>query len=318
MRALGRALRADLHRCASFLHFVTVVALFTWLRTNCGRHLTSQTSRRVLSAAEMLNYTLTGTLSLVELVLAIAAVAYAWSYCHDRSSGFFLQAVERVGLPAYGAARAIAVAVSAFLAAVAALAAFLLLLAALRLPEPDLHDLRDGIAYLDLVARGKPMLYFTVRIVIIGLACSFAAEFGLMVTAFFPNAYVAILSPILLYYLQEILWKLIHMEIRWYLVRVIFGQTYDNEMESFYWAVGYLTVATIHKVWASLQENEKGAGVMKLLRCCKLNCLLQWRIQPKYFLCVVFLTLHMWNLLHGLNDYATALGYRIHPWIFPF
>ena len=66
-----------------------------------------------------------------------------------------------------------------------------------------------------------------------------------------------------------------------------------------------------------MQENEKGAGVMKLLRCCKLN-VLQWRIQPKYFLCVVFLTLHMWNLLHGLNDYATALGYRIHPWIFPF
>ena len=56
---------------------------------------------------------------------------------------------------------------------------------------------------------------------------------------------------------------------------------------------------------------------MKLLRCCKLN-VLQWRIQPKFFLCVVFLTLHMWNLLHGLNDYATALGYRIHPWIFPF
>ncbi|MFR0734729.1 MAG: hypothetical protein ACLSHU_11595 [Oscillospiraceae bacterium] len=165
--------------------------------------------------------------------------------------------MERVGLPAHGAARAIAVAVSAFLAAVAALAAFLLLLAALRLPEPDLHDLRDGIAYLDLVARGKPMLYFTVRIVIIGLACSFAAEFGLMVTAFFPNAYVAILSPILLYYLQEILGKLIHMEIRWYLVRVIFGQTYDNEMESFYWAVGYLTVATILCGWAFCRRMRK-------------------------------------------------------------
>ena len=258
MRALGRALRVDLHRSVcSRPFFVTVALLFTWLVANCGQHLTSQMSRRVLSAAEMLNYTLTGTLSLVELVLAIAAVAYAWSYCHDRSSGFFLQAVERVGLPAYGAARAIAVAVSAFLAAVAALAAFLLLLAALRLPEPDLHDLRDGIAYLDLVARGKPMLYFTVRIVIIGLACSFAAEFGLMVTAFFPNAYVAILSPTLLYYLQESLVKLIHMETRWYLVRVIFGQTYDDEMKSFYWAVGYLSVATILCGWAFCRRMRK-------------------------------------------------------------
>lgn len=89
MRALGRALRVDLHRSVcSRPFFVTVALLFTWLVANCGRHLTSQTSRRVLSAAEMLNYTLTGTLSLVELVLAIAAVAYAWSYCHDRSSGF--------------------------------------------------------------------------------------------------------------------------------------------------------------------------------------------------------------------------------------
>ena len=98
MRALGRALRVDLHRSVcSRPFFVTVALLFTWLVANCGQHLTSQMSRRVLSAAEMLNYTLTGTLSLVELVLAIAAVAYAWSYCHDRSSGFFLQAVERWG-----------------------------------------------------------------------------------------------------------------------------------------------------------------------------------------------------------------------------
>ena len=70
MRALGRALRVDLHRSVcSRPFFVTVALLFTWLVANCGRHLTSQTSRRVLSAAEMLNYTLTGTLSLVELVL---------------------------------------------------------------------------------------------------------------------------------------------------------------------------------------------------------------------------------------------------------
>ena len=65
MRALGRALRVDLHRSVcSRPFFVTVALLFTWLVANCGQHLTSQMSRRVLSAAEMLNYTLTGTLSL--------------------------------------------------------------------------------------------------------------------------------------------------------------------------------------------------------------------------------------------------------------
>lgn len=56
---------------------------------------------------------------------------------------------------------------------------------------------------------------------------------------------------------------------------------------------------------------------MKIFRCCKLN-VLQWRIQPKYAICVVFLILHMWNLLHGLKDYSADLGYPMHPWIFPF
>ena len=56
---------------------------------------------------------------------------------------------------------------------------------------------------------------------------------------------------------------------------------------------------------------------MKMLRCCKLN-VLQWRIQPKYVLCIAFLILHMWSVLHGFLAYSTDLGHPMHPWLLPF
>ena len=146
--ALGRALRVDLRRsvCAP-LFFFTVLLLFSWLVFNSGKYLNSEMYRRTNCMAEILNYTLTGTLTLAELVLAIAAVTYGWSYSRDRACGFFSQAVARVGTPAYSVARAVSVALSAFLAGVVALGLYLLFLTTLHvravLRDPDPHRRPD-------------------------------------------------------------------------------------------------------------------------------------------------------------------------------
>lgn len=55
---------------------------------------------------------------------------------------------------------------------------------------------------------------------------------------------------------------------------------------------------------------------MTALKCCKLN-LLQWRLHPKYILCLTFLVLNMWQLLHGFIPYAQAVGDTLSPWILP-
>lgn len=55
---------------------------------------------------------------------------------------------------------------------------------------------------------------------------------------------------------------------------------------------------------------------MKSLKCCKLN-FLQWRIQPKYLLFLLFLVLGMWDIFHGFRDYASAIGYPMRPWLLP-
>lgn len=53
---------------------------------------------------------------------------------------------------------------------------------------------------------------------------------------------------------------------------------------------------------------------MKQLKCCKIN-FLQWRLNPKYFLALLFLGFNMWNCFHGFLAYAQALGYPMRPWL---
>ena len=54
---------------------------------------------------------------------------------------------------------------------------------------------------------------------------------------------------------------------------------------------------------------------MKTLKCCKLN-FMQWRLHPKYLLCLLFLVLNLWKMTHGFGAYSEALGYPIRPWLF--
>ncbi len=53
---------------------------------------------------------------------------------------------------------------------------------------------------------------------------------------------------------------------------------------------------------------------MKILRCVKLN-FLQWRINPKYFICLLFVVLDIWYMLHGIQNYAQHLGYGVRPYL---
>lgn len=55
---------------------------------------------------------------------------------------------------------------------------------------------------------------------------------------------------------------------------------------------------------------------MTVLRCCRLNYL-QWKLQPKYLVSIVFLVMSMWNLTGGFAEYARLLGRNITPWVFP-
>lgn len=56
---------------------------------------------------------------------------------------------------------------------------------------------------------------------------------------------------------------------------------------------------------------------MKLLRIVKLN-FLHWRSDMKYAAIIVYLVLYTYDRLHGLAAFASDLGQKISPWLFPF
>lgn len=55
---------------------------------------------------------------------------------------------------------------------------------------------------------------------------------------------------------------------------------------------------------------------MKTWRCCRIN-LMQWRLQPKFAICLIYLVLDMWDLFQGFQDYAAAVGGPVAVWLLP-
>lgn len=53
---------------------------------------------------------------------------------------------------------------------------------------------------------------------------------------------------------------------------------------------------------------------MKAIKCCKIN-LMQWRIQPKYMLVLVFLVLRMMGMILPYKEFAVDTGFKIAPYL---
>lgn len=242
-----RALRVDLKRSIlSPAFFLTIGLLFAWLAANSLDYLT-QDYFSFLSYSEVLNRATTNSFNgFAHLLLILAGVPYAWSYCRDKESGFLEQAVERTGIRAYGAARVVAVAVTAFVAAAAAIGVFTAAFSSRFQGEAS-----PGIAYLTLASQGGLALYLPIRIIITGLTASMAAVFGLLVTVYIPNIYMAFLTPLMSYYFYEIvfltLWKLKLFTIPrgLHLGQVMFAQPLENETVSFFLSAAELFAFTV-------------------------------------------------------------------------
>lgn len=251
MRALGRALRVDLHRSVcSGTFLLTVALILAWMCFNCSNSLFNESIRQNTSAPRILYDATCSRMGLAPLLFAIGTIPYAGSYLLDRSSGFENQVMERVGCRAYGLSRAFSVAISACLAAVAAMALFLGALYCLDLPAPPARP--EGMGYLDLAAEGNLVSYYLVRITITGLSCGLAAEFGLMVTGWIANSFVGLMAPLVGYYLYEVLFYFGGVMLWWptlygmfNLGGVVFAQGFQDPYFSFLWSSVFLLAATV-------------------------------------------------------------------------
>lgn len=174
-----------------------------------------------------------------DMLLVIATIGYAWSYCQDSECGYRDQALGRVGIGAYCLSKILAVILSAFFTAVVAVGAFALFWYVTDGPVTDPENV--GVSgYLRLVAEGKTGLYLLFRLCHTGLICAWAAVTGLAVSAFVRNTYITILSPLLLYMILNVGLRLAGVTFlsRWYPKRIFFEDAIaGNDVASFLWSM---------------------------------------------------------------------------------
>lgn len=250
MKAMRRALGVELRRSVLSLTFlVGAGVMLLWMYLNCAEKLNDSVMRSFYTVADQLFFATASQGNLSPLILAIAAIPYAWSYCQDRGSGFLDQAAERVGYPMYGSAKALAVGVSAFLAFQAALALFTVYLFCLGIPASSYTSAYTG-PYTIIAAEGHFLGYYLCRAMLSGLTCVLAAEFGLMLTAYIPNPYMAFILPLLVHYMLEMLLESLSGFFQLNLVTILpdvilFGQPYVSEVLSFVWSAGMMLLLSI-------------------------------------------------------------------------
>ena len=243
MKALGRALTVDLRRAlVSGRFLLTVGLLLLWQLFNCSGTLLSANEWTKSSAVYAFNFAISNQEVLADLLLPLAALPYAWSFLQDRESGFENQAVERVGFWAYGFAKVLSVALSAFLAAAVSIGLFVGALFLLGLPETQ-PALEGGEGYLGFAASGHTVGYYLARITITGLSCSLASVFGLMMTAIIRNVFVGLLAPLVGYYLYSVLHAVVSLATHslWItqafrLSGILFYQAFEDPGFSFLWS----------------------------------------------------------------------------------
>ena len=200
-----RALGVDLHRAVLTRRFLLKVGLLLdWMFANGATKILIYEFLYVAGIPFTFEQAMVGHDGLGMIVLAMATIPHGTGYLTDRESGFEYYAIKRIGFPAYATAKVMSAGLSAFFAMVTASGIFLsgLCLTGAGHTVPGGGEYLNG-AYYDLVILVGPWFYYFARMMVSGLTAALASVFALYITTLIPNAYVALLSPLIGYYAYD-------------------------------------------------------------------------------------------------------------------
>lgn len=137
-------------------------------------------------------------------VTFLGPLVYSTAFVSDYQSGFMSYCVKRGSIPGYAWSKISCVALTSALATVLGLGLFYGLLA-IRFPivQPDgtVQSLGSIAPYGALLLTGHPRLYLAVMTLLDALLSAVLAASAICLSCFIPNLFVALCSPILVYYL---------------------------------------------------------------------------------------------------------------------
>lgn len=144
-----------------------------------------------------------GANKLSDIMLVVAVLPYAMSFCADKKNNFFRPIIARTSPKSYSTARALTCFIATFCAVALGCLTFILTLRVFfPLTVPD----NVGMAtFTGLPWDKHPILELTIYIFIRSLAAAFWGELSLMSTAFVPSVFAALCFPLIAYNVMCIL-----------------------------------------------------------------------------------------------------------------
>lgn len=139
-----------------------------------------------------------------KLVVIFAAIPFAASFCSDWNCQYIKPVVIRSGVRKYTWSKVTICFISAFLTVFVGLIIFILLLS-LKMPILPVENIQDSVVapFAPLATGPLPILYILARVFVFSLAAALWSVVGLAISAYIPNRFVAIASPVIASYLLE-------------------------------------------------------------------------------------------------------------------
>lgn len=249
--AFWRTMRVELIRAVFSVRFLLgVIMVLVWMLLNAAESVSSYDHAVFAGVVQLIRLGLDGLQSTGPVLLAISTIPYTFSYLTEKECGFNQQIIERVGTPTYGICKVAACGISAFIMGVAALALYIAVLSAAGIPHTVRYDEVKG-TYAVLSVTMGPGWYYGMKLLHIGLVCSQAAVFSLMILSYIPNSYVGFLAPLIGYYMADCILTLLTRIVSgplWSLIspmQLFFGQPLPDVMLSFLWTVFVLIMLVV-------------------------------------------------------------------------
>ena len=143
------------------------------------------------------------------MMLVIATIPFSTMYLYEKDSGFLEEIQKRVGIYTYSISKVIVTFISDFLVALISIIVFLALMTFLGIPH-TLHNESLAVYYEEISLSEGVIWYYSVKITIAGFVCGLAGVFSLFVSSYIANAYAAILSPVIAYYLWNSILNMVY------------------------------------------------------------------------------------------------------------
>lgn len=142
------------------------------------------------------------------IIAILGAVPFAANFAEEWKSGVSKSVICRSGVKKYAISNIVVCALSSFVTITLGMMIFAVVLNGFAMPIEELDEYAAAqylkIPYGKIIVAGYPFLYILARVTAFAAANSVAVVMGMTVSAFFPDKYIAVCSPLVFMSVIEI------------------------------------------------------------------------------------------------------------------